>query len=385
MKTAFFHDCVFIKEEDGQVYTTGGLNDKKLEEYVHYFGDLTVFSRERKMNSKDQKNKMSIASTSGVIFDSIPKLDFFSLLFGKIRTRIKKLVNDSKLVIIRMPSYIGIIAANEAKKQGKNYLIEMVACPWDALWNYGKIQKKLFALPTYLMNKKVVKEAPSVIYVSEQFLQNRYPTNGNHVGCSDVVLPPVEESILPYRLAKIAKMDSTIKIGTLANLALKCKGQHFVIRAIANLKNKGIQVEYYLAGGGNPSYLTEMTKKYHVEENVHIMGSLPHDKVFELLDDIDIYVQPSLQEGLPRAVVEAMSKACPVIGSRTGGIPELIGEAYIFERKEIKGIENKIIELVNNRELLVQAARQNFEKAKEFELEKLSRKRETFYQKIIGE
>lgn len=385
MKTAFFHDCVFIKDENGQVYTTGGLNDKKLEEYVHYFGDLTVFSRERKMNSKDQKDKMSKADTTGVTFDSIPKLDFFSLLFGKIRARIKKLVNDSEFIIIRMPSYVGIIAAKEAKKQGKKYLIEMVACPWDALWNYGKIQKKLFALPTYWLTKRVVKEAPNVIYVSELFLQNRYPTNGNSIGCSDVVLLPIEQSILPYRLTKIANMSSTIKIGTLANLALKCKGQHFVIRAIANLKNKGIQVEYYLAGGGDFSYLTEIAKKYHVKENVHILGSLPHDKVFQLLDDIDIYIQPSLQEGLPRAVVEAMSKACPVIGSRTGGIPELIGESYIFERKDINGIENKIIELVDNKELLVQAATQNFEKAKEFGLKDLKEKREKFYQEIIGE
>ena len=44
------------------------------------------------------------------------------------------------------------------------------------------------------------------------------------------------------------------------------------------------------------------------------MGGVPHNKIFQLLDDIDLYIQPSLQEGLPRSVVEAMSRACPIIG-----------------------------------------------------------------------
>lgn len=386
MKTAFFHDCIFIKDEDGQVYTTGGLTSKKLEEYIHYFGDLTIFSRCRNIiNTKDDKNKMSKATTAGVKFDSIPKLDFYSLFFGTIRKRIKNLVKDSEFVIIRLPSYIGLIAAKEAKKQGKNYLIEMVACPWDALWNYGKIQKKIFAFPTYLFNKKVIKQAPNVIYVSDNFLQNRYPTCGNSIGCSDVVLPSIKEEVLLNRLNKISTMTHTIKIGTLGNLELKCKGQHFVIKAISDLKNQGINIEYYLAGGGSLTYLTEIAKKYSVQENIHIMGSLPHDEVFKLLDDIDIYIQPSLQEGLPRSVVEAMSRACPVLGSRTGGIPELVGEAYIFERKDVKGIERKIVEMINDRDLLIQASKQNFEKVKEFQIEDLTLKRENYYQKILGE
>ena len=51
-----------------------------------------------------------------------------------------------------------------------------------------------------------------------------------------------------------------------------------------------------------------------------------------MLDTCDIYVQPSLQEGLPRALIEAMSRGCPCIGARTAGIPELLPEECLTPR-----------------------------------------------------
>lgn len=59
---------------------------------------------------------------------------------------------------------------------------------------------------------------------------------------------------------------------------------------------------------------------------------MPHDKIFEWLDTIDIYIQPSYQEGLCRSVVEAMSRACPVICSDACGERELANEKFIFKR-----------------------------------------------------
>ena len=335
MNTAFFHDCIFINDLNGTKYTTGGLDRKKLSEYVNYFGRLTIFSRERNIKENDIKEKMSIASTENVCFESITSLK--EIFLKSTRRKIRQIIYQSDFIIIRLPSYIGLIAAMEAKRQNKNYLIEMVACPWDALWNYGKFSKKIFALPTYLLNKTTIKKAPNVIYVSEEFLQKRYPTNGKNIGCSDVVLKDINSNVLNNRLLRIQKNDTNnLKLCTLANVELKCKGQHFVIKAIRNLKKKGINIDYYLAGGGNCNRIVELSKKYGVSENVHVLGPLPHDKVFDLLDDIDIYVQPSLQEGLPRAVVEAMSRACPIIGSKTGGIPELIDKSCIFKRKSVR-------------------------------------------------
>ena len=49
-------------------------------------------------------------------------------------------------------------------------------------------------------------------------------------------------------------------------------------------------------------------------------------------DNIDVFIMPSLQEGLPRSMVEAMSRGCNVIGSRVGGIPELLDDNFHIMR-----------------------------------------------------
>lgn len=387
MKTAFFHDCVFVVDKDNTYYTKGGLDAKKLSEYVQYFDELTVFTRSRNIKESDDIEKMSIASADKVNFESISSLNLFSLFFGKNREKIKDLIKNSDFVIVRMPSYIGHVAIQEAKKMNKNYLVEMVACPWDALWNYGKITKKVCALPTYLLNKWDLNKAKNVIYVSEEFLQRRYPTKGKNIGCSDVVLKEFDENILEDRVKKIRNKEKNenFKLCTLANVELKYKGQEYVIKALKKLKNKGIIVEYYLAGGGNPNRLNNMIKKYDLESQVHLLGGIPHDKIFELLDDIDLYIQPSLQEGLPRSVVEAMSRACPIIGSKTGGIPELISKKCIFKRKNIKAISIMISDLINSKDKLEQMARDNFNHSKDFKNEILIAKRNKFYNEILGD
>lgn len=385
MKTAFFHDCVFVVDTDNTYYTKGGLDEKKLAEYVEYFGEMTVFTRSRKIKENDNINKMSKASTAKVNFESINNLNVFSLFFGKNRKKIRKTVEKADFIIVRMPSYIGHIAIQEAKKLNKNYLVEMVACPWDALWNYGKITKKICALPTYIMNKFDIYNAKNVIYVSDEFLQKRYPTKGKNIGCSDVVLEDISEENLNNRLNKIAKKSNVFKLCTLANVELKYKGQEYVIKALNQLRKSGINVEYYLAGGGNPTRINKIIKKYNLESNVHLLGGVPHNKIFQLLDDIDLYIQPSLQEGLPRSVVEAMSRACPIIGSKTGGIPELVSKNCIFRRKNVKDISKMIIDLINSKKSLEKMAKENFNRSKDFRNDILTKKRNEFYNEVLGE
>ena len=77
------------------------------------------------------------------------------------------------------------------------------------------------------------------------------------------------------------------------------------------------------------------------------MGRLSSKEVFDQLSKIDIYVHPSLQEGLPRAVIEAMSMACPIVASNTAGTPELISNEFIFKNKSPKAISKAILTMLN--------------------------------------
>ena len=87
------------------------------------------------------------------------------------------------------------------------------------------------------LTKDIGKNAEDAIYVTDEALQKRYPCK-KMLGCSDVVLQPADERILEARLQKNAdrKPDALLRIGTAAFLDVMWKGQHNVIRAIAELK-----------------------------------------------------------------------------------------------------------------------------------------------------
>ena len=105
--------------------------------------------------------------------------------------------------------------------------------------------------------------------------------------------------------------------------------------------------------------------------------------MFAWLDEMDLYIQPSLQEGLPRAVVEAMSRGLPALGAHTGGIPELLGDDCIFPRKDVEAIE-KLLEDLQPEEMLSMAER-NFEHAKQFQKDLLEERRNAFYAQFAAE
>lgn len=129
--------------------------------------------------------------------------------------------------------------------------------------------------------------------------------------------------------------------------------------------------------------LKKLIKKYGLDKEVKIIGALPHDEVFKWMENIDIYIQPSYMEGLCRAIVEAMSKACPVICTDAGGNFELIEEKNIYKQRDIFEFI-KILENINNEELKKNAV-YNYNKSRKYTANLLNEKRNIFYSKFMKE
>lgn len=260
----------------------------------------------------------------------------------------------------------------------------MVSCYWDALWNHS-LKGKVIAPYSFLKSKKIIREASHVVYVTNEFLQNRYPTNGKHTNCSNVALTEFDDKVLDRRLNKIESMQNNEKIviGTTAAVNVRYKGQQYIIQALGELKKQGIDhFEYQLVGGGNQAFLKSVSEKYDVLDQIKFLGTMPHNKVFEWLETIDIYTQPSRQEGLPRALIEAMSKAVPAFGARTAGIPELLENQFIFSntRKNI----DEIIEILKSfdKETMINQSKRNFEESKKYDKNVIEERRREFFEEF---
>lgn len=135
-----------------------------------------------------------------------------------------------------------------------------------------------------------------------------------------------------------------------------------------------------ILGDGDTEPWATIAEKLGVKSKVKFCGVLPGgEPVLRWLDQIDIYIQPSYQEGLPRAVIEAMSRGCPVVGSRAGGIPELIDVNCIHRTGDYMALASNIEKIVSNKQYYLKLVRQNLEKAEQYKKSILDQERSQFW------
>lgn len=357
-----------------------------LKERYSYLGNNVKFVQIGTSVSAEETENLICLKKYGV--DVIPVKYFLSPKTRKNKSETKKriyqAVKECDILIARMPSVIASIAQKAAIKYNKPYIVEVVGCAWDTSWNYN-ILTKLYAPWAMMRLRSNVVKARYVIYVSEHFLQHRYPNHHTTCAISNVILPKTSDDVMDSRLKRLSVGHKKIVITTLAAVDVAYKGQHFVIEALSKLTKKGYDFEYHIAGRGDNSRLNNLVHQFKVSDKVIFDGMLNSNEVYDLLDKTDIYVQPSVTEGLPRAVIEAMSRGCVVMGTKVGGIPELVGEDFIFKKGDVKEIMNRLMKLADNNELLVKNSVYNFNKAKEFDKVILENRRKEFYDKFIGD
>lgn len=377
-KVLFIHDGP-MGIYNNQTYGTSYKNS--LVERYSFFGSSVSFLMRSVLLSKTDLSKYSKIDAPNFNFISIPNFKSLKTKHktGEAKAIIHKAVKEHDVLVLRFPSAAAVIAFKEAKKLRKPVLVEFVACVYDALWNYDW-RGKILAQYKFKQYQKLMQGVTHTVYVTNKFLQSRYPSPGKSIGCSDVELQKVDDTILTSRLEHIKTHKEPSKLATIAAIDVAYKAQADVIKAIATLKKKGILFEYDIIGQGNPQVLKQLINDLDLNGLVHIKGSVPHDEIFEILKATDIYMQPSLVEGLPRAVVEAMSVGCPVIGSNAGGIPELIQSEAIYSKGNVESLTHLLANV--DQDFLLRNAKLNFEKAKEYQKERLDFNRTQFYKQF---
>lgn len=343
--------------------------------YAKAFGDIILCSRFEEVEEEPFDCIKADFIKEVVDCDSLSKT-----MLGLYKNQMIKAMESCDFVVGRFPSIIAFKACDYAKKLKKIFVAELMCDGWDSYWNHSFAGKIIAPYMTTKM-KNCTWNADFAIYVTEKYLQNKYPCRDSSINASNVVITDINPDILIRRLKRIKNMDThNISMMTSANVDQHSKGQEYVVKAIRLLKEKGINVTYYLAGAGDKSYLLKFARQAGVVDNLVFLGRLTIEQIFERLDQIDIYIQPSLQEGLPRSVIEAMSRACPVMGARTAGIPELMDDECVFERCSENSIAKAVETVLNNG--LAGYAKRNFEHSKAYHNDTLNDRRNRYYDMI---
>lgn len=331
MKVLFVHDHKFRKIND-VLYSPGGLPNDILSRYTKWFGEVEVIGR----IIEEYKTKDTY---SRIINDKIHINN---------KSELRKKVQDADVIIARLPSINGYKAILWARMFRKPFMVEVVGCAFDSYWNYS-LFGKIVAVPAYLIMRRCVSVSPYTLYVTHRFLEKRYPSHGEQAAISDVSLANFNEEIIKKRLDKIKNMTGKITLGTAAAVDIHYKGQEYVIRAIPIIEKRlGVSIEYQLAGAGNTSYLKKIAEESGVRDKIIFKGIIPHKEIFNWFDDLDIYVHPSMFEGLSRAIIEAMSRGLPCVAADRGGNGELLEKANLYFVGNKRRISEKISRVVSH-------------------------------------
>lgn len=160
----------------------------------------------------------------------------------------------------------------------------------------------------------------------------------------------------------------------------KRKNHEIVIRALAKLKNKKIQ--YVICGQGPlQKYLEQLCIELGIKEQVIFTGF--RRDVIEICKSADIFVFPSLQEGLPVALMEAMMAGLPCIVSKIRGNTDLIQQGkggIICNPKSSKEFQSAIEELIMNRDIRIMMGNENISNIREFDIYSVKRKMQEVYE-----
>ena len=148
------------------------------------------------------------------------------------------------------------------------------------------------------------------------------------------------------------------------------KGAMYLIKAMGIIKEKNPELRLLLVGyGSEEKKLMKLVKDMGLRHNVDFIGMKKNKEVFEYMAASDVFVLPSLYEGFPNALLEAMASGLPIVASKVRGIPEIIEESengFLVEPKDSNGIAEKILYLFDNSELKKRICLNNKEKVKNY-------------------
>ena len=189
---------------------------------------------------------------------------------------------------------------------------------------------------------------------------------------------------------KYTKKKEDLIIGSVGRLNW-AKGYDLLIESLSVIKKNHPNFQMKIAGDGPyRSKLESMLERYSLKDNVFILGELHYKEIPAFYNSIDLYIQPSISEGSPITLKEAMASSLPILASTAGGIPEIIKHnetGILFEngnRQELELGLKKIIAMDNfQRKKMGEKAREY--SIKYFDIKKTTNVLNNIYNSIIDE
>lgn len=304
------------------------------------------------MNKVQENHKKPIMKNNSVfknkLYKAIPFSDTLKILVNHIFPALKtnkkyRQINSQSELIIFHDILTAYYYFKRNKKDSKKAIVVFHSNS-DPLSMFKEAYPRFFKyFPKYFSNvlKVIIKKSNRIVFVAksssdkfnkQNLTESTYVYNGIFY----------DSSIIPVSSHSTKKVLKFVFVGTICYR----KGVDIIFDAIKKI-NENLKFEFHFVGEGE---LYEKYKKI-ARNNVVFHGSI--DNVIQLLNEMDVFVLPSRNEGLPISIIEAMSVPLPIIHTNVGGVKELVGNEAIelsqLNSDELKDLFENVIK--NNYDL----------------------------------
>jgi len=346
--------------------------------YLGVFEQIDVLAR-----VEDDPKDAIVEGTEGPGVRVVPVGDWrgpSGFLRGRrtITALLRRHLDADTAVIMIVPGMLPTLAVRVLGR--RPFGVEVVGDPYDSMAP-GAMRHPLRPLIRAFAVRSLrshCARAAAALYVTRSALQRRYPCPAYVEGVSDVELDAAAFSPVPRVFSDGPGSRALVTVGTMEQLY---KGYDTLLDALALCTGAGADVRLVLVGEGR--YRPELMRRagrLGLDDRVRFTGRLPHGAAIRAeLDAADVFVLPSRQEGLPRAMVEAMARALPCIGSDVGGIPELLTPDVLVPPGDARALATKIRELCGDGPRLSRLSERNLEESRQYASTTTGARRRAFY------
>jgi len=387
MRATVILDHKFLQAPDGRIASLTMFGDSFWQRYLEVFDSLRVICRARPLTDRDQG--YVFCNDPRIQFEPVPYYEGPQGFFWKslaIRRRMWQWLTPGEAYILRVPQILPNVAFSVLKKKRIPFGVEVVGDPWD-LYAPGAESHPLRPLIRRWSSsrlREICARAEASSYVTQAALQRRYPpADGSFTThCSSVELEKIEA--VPRKFIFNQRPAHLLFVGALNRLY---KGQDTLLEAVSVCCHQ-LQLPVRLTVVGEGQYLPrlrQLASELKIVQRVEFAGGLPRgEAVFQKMVQADLFVLPSRQEGLPRAMIEAMGTGLPCIASDVGGISELLDASSLVPPDNPLRLAEAIVKLVQNPQRMEAESVRNLQTASDYISAALRPRRVRFYESLLA-
>lgn len=236
----------------------------------------------------------------------------------------------------------GYGAVKVAKNMNIPVTVHALGCDINEYSKYPSRRKKII---------ETIKNSDRVVVKSSELASKVEALAGENTNIRTIMngVDQVKFKSMNMRQARIELgLDPDLDFLTFIGNIQEEKGLNYLLEAFKNLQCKDIPL-LIIGSGPQEEVLKEYVKNFDKENNIKFIGTKPHNEIPLYLSATNGLCLPSLREGCPNIVLEALSCGTPVLASRVGAVPQMIKDkchGITVEPKSVDQLTNALPELI---------------------------------------